>query len=105
MKVRSSSAAGGVGREERRLREALLEMLEDARRVVQDEVAVDEHGHELLAADRHDRAAIVGIDVDPLDAHPLVRERQRDPLHVRREGDPVERQAHAGTIRVAARGS
>ena len=60
-------AARGVGREERRLRKALLEVLEDARRVVQDEVAVDEDGHELLAADRDDRAPVGRVDVDPLD--------------------------------------
>ena len=48
------------------------------RRVVQDEVAVDEDGHELLAADRDDRAAVVGVDVDPLDVRrPCARARAR----------------------------
>ena len=94
-------AACGVAREERRLGEALLQVLEDPRRVVQDEVAVDENGHELLAADLAGRAAVRRVDVDPLDRHALVRERERHALNVRRERNPVNAERvgrHEGTL-------
>ncbi len=71
---------------------------------MEDEVAVDEDGHELLAADRSDRAAVGRVDVDPLHLDALVGERQRHALHVRRERDPVDAERvgrHAGTLPTA----
>ena len=95
-----------VGREERRLGVPRLEVLEDRRRVGEDEVAVDEDGHELLPADRDNWASVAVIDVDVLDRDPLVRERERDALDVGRERNPIEPQTHreslCGLVVVAA---
>ena len=60
-----------IRRIERRLGEALLEVLEDHRRVGEDEIAVDEDGHELLAADREDRAPVAVVDSTDSTATPL----------------------------------
>ena len=59
-------------------------------------VAVDEHGHELLAAHLDDRRAVVRIDVHPLDLDPLMAERE-----LRR----APRSWTAGSGRAAARWS
>ena len=81
-----------VARVERRVGEALLEMLEDARGVGDDRVAVHEHRDELLAADLPNGGAVVGIHRHGLDLEPLVREREGDALDVRRKLEAIEPQ-------------
>ena len=90
-----------VGGEERRLREAALEVLDDRRRVGDRLVAVDQHRHERLPADVLDRGPVVRVDVDPLDLEPLVPGRERDALDVRRERDPVDAERHDAIVLAA----
>ena len=53
-----------------------------------------EHRDQLLAG--HATTGPVGrVDLDPCDVQPLVRQRQRDPLDVRRKRDAMDAQAHA----------
>ena len=83
-------AARLFGRVQRRLPVKALELLDD-RGGVDEHAAVElEHGHELLAAQADDLAAIGGVDVDPLGRQALVAQRQRDPLDVGRERDPPD---------------
>ena len=83
-------AGAGVVGEERRLRVPRLEVLEDRRRVGDDEVAVDQDGDERLAGDLLDGRAVLGVDPDRLDLEPLVGQGERDAVDVGRVGEPVE---------------
>lgn len=77
-------------RKERRVGDALLEPIDDHRRVAQDLIPVDEHRDETLAAHILDGRAVIRVDVDPLDLDRLVPGCERDPLDIGREGNSVD---------------
>ena len=81
---------GTVGGEQRRFGEAVLEVMQDARGVGDDVVAIDEHRDELLAAHRAQRGAVGRVERDRLHLDALVREGERDALDVGGVGDAVE---------------
>src|SRR4249919_4006097 len=96
--------AGLVARIQRRVRVALLQVLEDRGRVGDELPVVLEHRHEWLAARLDYRGAVVAVDVDPLRLEPFVPERQGDPLDVRRERDAPDAD-HAPFCASSCRGS
>ena len=67
-----------------------FEPLENLRRVGEHEPVGFEHRHPSLSTDRLDVRAVVRVNVDPFDLDALVARGERDPLDVRREGDPVD---------------
>lgn len=77
-------------RKEGRVGDALLEPIDDRRRVADYLHSVDEHRDEALAAHSLDGRAVIRVDVDPLDLDRLVPGGERDPLDVRREGNSVD---------------
>ena len=89
---------GRVGRVERRVGEAALEVLDDPGRVGDAEAVVVEHRHQVLAARVADGRPVGRVAHDDLGGDPLVAEREPHPLDVRRVRDRVEAQAPAHTV-------
>ena len=83
-------AARRLAGEERRVGDALLEPVDDDRRIADDLVSVDQHRDERLTAQSLNRRAVVRVDVDPLDLDRLVPGGERYPLDVGREGNAVD---------------
>ena len=80
-------------------------MLDDRDRVGNDEVALDKHEHERLAAHRLDNVSLVGGNLDPFGLEPLVRQCERDPLDVRQRALSPSKRVATTASRAAAMSS
>jgi hypothetical protein len=87
--ARALRHAGGI---ESRLRMALFEVLEDQRRVVDDDVAVDQHRHLALGVERHHvrMMGLIAVLEAPADLDPLVGESLLVEGHADLRGEEAE---------------